>query len=326
MTRRGMGWWRLAIVIVVVSAVLASLVLSHAFAHLTGRLLLGVVLVQPVNALSMIFGAARLGYLSRGTVRPWIAAKAQSLSILILYLLPSRASEIVKPLYLSDHTELTFSKALALVFFERLSDLFIMAAAIILAVFSLTEGRLHAMLPYWIGIGLCILVLVTLLVRAPGLFTRLIDLLPWKRPAAILHGFLQDAHTTLNPRSVPGILALGVLVWTSSFLTVFAFLWFTGSHSITPGNALIVFLASTLGLVVGVAPGGLGTFEGAIVLSLGLFGYGVGEALALAIGMRLSSYLLPAMVALFVLSRESIGIRSFLDRISEFRRRSQPSV
>ncbi len=307
--------WRIAIALTAAGAVLASLVLSHAFDHLTGGLLLATVLVQPFNILSGLFVAGRLSYLAGPKVGIWSAAKAMCLSVLILYLLPSRLSELIKPLYLSDRCDVPVSRMLAAVLCERLSDLLIMAFAVALGVSYLASDSLLSTLPYWIAIAVAIVVFSTMLILRPQIFGRLIALLPWTRITRLLNRLLEEASAILKPKIILPTLLLGALGWTCSYLMMFAFLLLAGSKPIGPGDAMIVFLAGTLGYILGVAPGGLGTFEGAIVVALGLFGYSVGEALALAIGMRIATMALPSAIAVGVLARELTGVQSLLRRI-----------
>ena len=309
------GAWRIAVAVAAAGAVLASLLLSHAFDYLTNRLLLATLLVQPLNILSGYFVAARLGYLAGPKVSTWSAAKAQCLAALILHLLPSRLSEVVKPLYLADRCNIAISRVFAAVVCERLSDLLIMAVAVTASVAYLASDSLHSSSPYWIGSAAAVVAFSIVLILRPQLFEQLIALLPWTRLSHLMNRLLTEAASILKPRNIPAILALGSLGWICSYLMTFAFLVLASSKPIGPNDALIVFLAGTAGFVVGVAPGGIGTFEGAIVVALGLYGYSVGEALALAVGMRIATMALPGAIAVVVLARERTGLRSFLRRI-----------
>lgn len=325
MTAKHNGTWRIIIASVATVAVLASLILSHAFDHLTGWLLLSTLFVQPLGALSTALVATRLSYLGRPKVRIWDAMKAQSLSLLILYLLPSRLSEFVKPLYLADRCDMGMSRVLAAVLCERLSDLLIVAAAVAFGAFYLAQGNLRSALPYWAAVGIVVVVSSALLMLRPGIFVRAIRLVPWPRLHTIMDRLIVEASAILMPRNIGVSLLVGTMAWASSYLMAYSFLSLGGSIPLTPGDAAVVFLAGTIGLIIGVAPGGLGTFEGAIVLALGHFGYAIGEALALAIGLRIASLMLPGTIGLLVLARERTGLRASLRQIQAFMRGGPPS-
>ncbi len=316
------GAWRVAVALVAGGAVLASLALSHAFDHLSGRLLLATLLVQPLNALSIMAAAGRLSFLGRPTVSMWTAAKAQSLAVLVLYLVPTRVSELIKPLYLADRYDIAVSRTLSIVLCERLSDVFIMAVAVTAAALYLANDSLLSSLPYWIGVAAATVIFSVLMILRPQFFARLIAWMPWTRLSGLLHRLLREAAAVLKPRSIPFVLALGAGAWASSYAMTYAFLTLSGSRALGAGDVLVVFLAGTAGLIVAVAPAGLGTFEGAIVLALGLFGYTISEALALAVGLRIATIMPSGIIALRVLAREKTGLRSFVRRMRALLQRS----
>lgn len=306
---------RIMIALVAMGAVVTTFVVSHAAEHLTARLLFAIILVQPLNCLSIFLAAGRLNVLSKRTVALWSAAKAQSLTILALYVLPTRASEVIKPLYIADHLQMPLSRALAIVFCERLSDLFIMAGAVLVAAVCLVSGVVKLATLYWIGVTVAVIILCLGIVWQPGIFKKMIDLLPWQRFATLLNRLLSEARNVLDPRLIPRVLCLGAGAWLGSYVMTYLLLQHAGQHLVGPEGTLLVFLAGTAGLIVAVAPAGLGTFEGAIVMALGVYGYTFSEGLALAVALRIASVGPSLLIAIYVLAREKTGIHVLIQRV-----------
>jgi uncharacterized membrane protein YbhN (UPF0104 family) len=72
-------------------------------------------------------------------------------------------------------------------------------------------------------------------------------------------------------------------------------------------KALItIFIASTIGLSLGITPGGWGIVEGISVGLLLLYGLNLGEAISFAVMFRVAVLLLPAALAL-------VSLREILD-------------
>lgn len=82
----------------------------------------------------------------------------------------------------------------------------------------------------------------------------------------------------------------------------------------------LFFIATIFGNSITILPAGIGTYEIAAVLALKKFGYGLEEALALAITFHFGQILLGFIGAVAILMSERIGIDNLIRRISDIKR------
>ena len=74
--------------------------------------------------------------------------------------------------------------------------------------------------------------------------------------------------------------------------------------------ALAVFAVASLGMAVPAAPGGLGVYEAAMVVSLGWFGVPRGEALAAALVTHMLQFVPTTLAGLAILAREGLSMEA----------------
>jgi uncharacterized protein (TIRG00374 family) len=99
------------------------------------------------------------------------------------------------------------------------------------------------------------------------------------------------------------MLVLHVIIFLLDAGTLLAMLSTLG-QSLPFASALASFMVASLTATVGLVPGGLGTFEGALVAMLTLFGLSLETALAAALLLRGVTFWLPMVPGLWLASRE----------------------
>lgn len=305
------SFWRVIFVSVAVLVFAAVFVISGAAAHINLKLLLAAVAVQPLNALSTVFISWRLLLLARAPAGFVSSFKAQCLAATFLLFAPGRISEIVKPLYLIERDKVPAAHAFAAVVIERLADVIIVAIAIVVTAFLTGGGSFERV---WLLVTLLLFSVFGLIFVAlakPEWMRRLIQLLPFEKIEGVIVRLFDQCRKNLVPRMLLPALVLGIAAWLFSFLTTYLFLVLAADRRVSVMQGLIVFMASTVGLAISIAPGSAGTFEAAAVVSLKYCGFSVSEALALSIGMRIASQGLSLAIGVYVLAREKIGLKSF---------------
>jgi uncharacterized membrane protein YbhN (UPF0104 family) len=108
---------------------------------------------------------------------------------------------------------------------------------------------------------------------------------------------------------------LSVAAWAIAYLIFVCFFAAAGHPDIGLLATLVIFVASTFGLIVAVAPGGLGTFEAAIVMSLVAYDVSTKEALTLAVLMRLCLVLPVVATAVWFLLTSEVSLLRLLRQI-----------
>ena len=78
---------------------------------------------------------------------------------------------------------------------------------------------------------------------------------------------------------------------------------------------MVLVTATTVGLLIPLFPGGIGTYEAAGVYVLQKYGYGFDEALVLSLVLHVSQLMFFFIGSLIIASSEHIGIMALLRRI-----------
>lgn len=292
---------RMAVVLACVGAIVFALFLNEKWPTEFDVVRVGLAATTafPLMLGSMLIAGWRLAILAGKPVSPWDGIAVNVVSQFVVLLIPSRLSEAAKPIGLNLRCGLPIASGIAVLVVERLLDT-IFLAFLTLSSVTIALGpyagplRTSAIaLATIASVGLCGLVI---LVRHPRLLQRIAALTrsEWlSRQAEQMAGpltRLADRH------AAEWAIGLTALSWLLSYLIFLAVIRIIGLGDLTAGAILVVFVASTLGLVISVAPGGLGTFEGAIVLALNTFNVPLATAVATALLIRLS-LILPIVFA-----------------------------
>lgn len=284
---------------------------------LSARLSWGALAVLPYSLACLALVALNLSTLSGGSVGYRHAFRAASLVTPLFLMLPSRLSELVKPLYLMSAAKLPLAKGLAIVTVERILDVVCVAALIALAATLAVPGsagtlQYSAVLFASVAAaGLCgIVVLLTI----PGWIDRILNGIPLEGLRRNLQALVLATRETVSPPRLAGALVVCILAWASSYASFWTFLNIAGQHPLSWSAVLQVFVLSTIGLAVAVAPGGLGTFEAAVMLGLSAHGYELSEAAILAVAFRLANLVPSAMVVVLMVLLDEVNLRTLIRR------------
>lgn len=270
----------------------ATALLFLAFPHNFGANLQGLLLVQPISIVTLFFFGMRSRY---ALDYPFPVAKlvrANAIAIALSAFLPAKAGEFLKPAVLRRIGDVPLSSGFSMVLIERAFDSLVL-------VFLVAVGT-------YTGLGLLgtsseiptvILVAFMLLVGVALSLTS-------RRLRQFLSSVLRKARETLSDK--PRLIGIGfftMMVWSLSWGMMVVFGLASGHDDLGIRELTTIFVASTLGIAVGVTPGGWGIVEGITVGLLMLYGLSFGEALSFAIVFRLSVILGPAVVAVASIKR-----------------------
>jgi uncharacterized membrane protein YbhN (UPF0104 family) len=302
------------IAIAVIVCGFAALLLSDRFAGLSSQYLFAALAVQPINAASIALIALRTRIVSNGSVSWWPAVKATALTSTLLYVLPSRLSELIKPIYLAETCGIPLVRGMAIITVERFLDVVVVMAALLFSAFILSNSELHWTLVVLVGITAVGFAGCLLLYFRPDAIKRLLSFVPWPQVRVMAERLMTEVRTSIAPQPLSWAMLVSVLAWIASFLMVQMLFATAGSIPLTLASTLVVFLAGSLGLAVAVAPGGLGTFEAGIAMSLKLFGYETGEAISLALVLRVANLGFLPLLAAWAVARDGIGFAALIER------------
>lgn len=276
----------------------------------------------PLMLIAVLLIGWRLAVLAGDEVRIRDGMAVNAIAQLVALLVPSRLSELAKPVGLNLIRQVPLSRGLAILFIERILDTVFLAGLALAAVAVLSGPYRQSMqssgllLAGLAGIG--VLSVGAVLMR-PGLLTGLSDRLPtrWARNQA---RHVTEAVTRLaDARATMLAFGLSAVSWLAAYLIFLVFFDVLGIAELSPAEVLVVFVASTLGLIISVTPGGLGTFEGAIAVALVSFGIPLGTAVAMALLLRLCLVIPVVAAASWFLVSGDLSLSRILARLRDWR-------
>lgn len=280
-----------------------------------------VVCIVPMFVLVFIHGE-RIDIYSGRRLGVFVSVKGNALSLVGAFFVPGRITEILKPLYFLKKKSLPFTEGVSVLVVERTYDLLaVLCMGLIgLLSFSISDGG-YLSLSRNIAIFTILTIVVVLAVSLiyPHICERIIRLLPFYK----IRDQLQSLFIAFKEGVGYGIrlwpVFLTVSVWVGSWLIYWLFLQFDMGPKLELNQALYVFLIGTLGVTITITPGGLGTFEAAIVLILQRYGYDFDSALASAVGLRIIAMLPNVLIVSYVVFFEGYDFIRSRNEIKELK-------
>ncbi len=228
-------------------------------------------------------------------------------------LLPGKAGEFLKVLYLKKISRIRISFALPLMLVERLLDVLLLFTFILVGSFFNTNLNFYFLL---------VIIAFTLMFLFFVIYYRKLIL---RRSLLIKHlrirSFVVNFVKTIARVKIKEFFLLSlytILIWFLYFLYLYVFIFFGTDFNINIYQAMIVFIFISIGMAIPLSPGGVGTVHIGAVLSLGWFGVDKSDALAFAIVFHLVQFLPTTIIGVILLyKRFSINIFSIKKRLKE---------
>lgn len=276
---------------------LAGVDLPLLWAALRGYALWAVGLSLCAVALDYACMGLRLHNLLPGSVPYGLSLKAVLLCVGYNNILPAKAGDAMKVFFLARKTGRSLLDISSIVLWERLLDVLSLLCVALLAYTLLGTGQ-RLLLPLLLVLGggclfFCLRCWSAWFHAAyarffPGRMATL---------CARLHDQLIDGISL--PRLVGGFL-LSLCIWSCYFASFVISLRLVAGLPLDGAQMLTVFAVTCLGMAIPSSPGGLGVFEGAMVLSLSWFGVEQSAALGIALYTHALHFLPAALAALLL--------------------------
>ncbi len=242
--------------------------------------------------------------------------------------LPFRLGEIGRAFLLSQKSPLKFTEILPTIIVERIFDLIISAAILVIAVPYVAGAEGSAQVGYIIG-GIVLLAVILLYIAAQNqdwalnLFNKLTSRMPK----------VQE----LGGELVASLLA-GLSVFTDGWLFLRFLFWMVLNWLISIVQYTLIILAffpqatliwgmfglgvAAFGNAIPSLPGAIGTLEAAIVFSIETLSNNAAAAGGVAAIVRLYNYLVTSVVGLYGLNTEGETLSGIYQKIKEIRKKS----
>jgi glycosyltransferase 2 family protein len=222
------------------------------------------------------------------------AFRVSNIGLLLMMILPLRIGELARPYLVRRETGASLSAGIGAVVVERAVDgllvtVLFFASALAIGTSGEVPHHLRTGAMVALGIfGIATAALIAAIVagaRAAGLVERLVRPLSLRlasRSREIVHDFVSGLRALPDARAALWITALTVAYWAANgfglWLVMVGFGW---DLPVAAGFVLVSVLV--IGIMIPAGPGFLGTYQGAILAGLSIFG--VGQSAAAAYGL-----------------------------------------
>lgn len=243
------------------------------------------------------------------------------------YILPLRAGEIVRPLYLSMQSSVPFSAGFISVVIERFFDLSTVLFCFLVII------KVGPPLPEWAYAGAISLSLLGGAILAfmffacfwPTLLQRVIDatlnLLP-ARVCSLVASFLQNlsrgVQVVRDPRQFFKITTLSALVWTMTMIQLWLGLYLFPIDALTSTSSIALALTTMVVIALAVAapsaPGFVGVYQVACIAAFAMFGLSKEIAMAFAIITHLHMIVIFLVYGPILLVQQGLELGSIIKK------------
>ena len=233
------------------------------------------------------------------------------------YILPARAGEVIRPLYLSRVSKVSFGSGFGSVVIERFFDL-----AVVLGSFAYLAPHVPQ-LPPWVKSGASLLSLVAaaifigmlaasffphLVLRLSKPFIKLIPARIATKVQDLIEELIHGAAILHRPVNLLLVIFLSAIVWATCYELFTVFLGLVG-EPIDPWVGSVLAVVVALAVAAPSAPGFIGPYQIGCVAGLGLFGVSVERATAYSLITHAFQYVIFIVVGLYFILRYGLSLR-----------------
>lgn len=259
--------------------------------------------------LLLVLPALRMRFLTGKKAGFFHSYKAVFLGLGINNILPARLGEVAKGIYLKKEVGIPLSRGLNIIFWERFSDLnavlllVLVNAAFFIQELVVTIAFLGPVAGLW-----CLLIVHKKWPHAVG---KLLQFMTFRFINSFLTQFFKQVEDHFEPRFLGGLLVYALCVWALFTTLPYYVLWEIAGLNLSFGQILTVIVISCIGMSIPSSPGAIGVYEASVMAPLIHFGVGKEQALASAIVLHMIQYIPTTMVALLIMLKTGLGIKSF---------------
>lgn len=263
-------------------------------AHPQVSFLSGFLAAQIPSLLALVLIGYRSRFLTDNLISFPVALRGNALAVAGTLLLPARLGDFGKPFYFNALSKYSIPKGLTLVVEERIWDFVVLAMLTVGTLFYIGDNANSAALAAASRVSAMIAIIgLAILVFLPKFASHLPILRKIEEKYAVFAG--------RSWQRMLGTLLISMLIWSMSVATLIAAYKYSGLPELRFEQLIFLFVAATLGLVISVTPGSIGTYEGVIVGVLVSYGVKWDAALAFAIGFRICWLAAPIVAAIVAL-------------------------
>jgi glycosyltransferase 2 family protein len=219
------------------------------------------------------------------------AFRISNVGLMLMTLLPLRIGELARPYLLKRETGASLTAGIGAVVVERAIDgLLVTLLFFASALFVGRSGHVPPSLETAALMALGVFAVATIIVvgalvaerPAASLLSKAFSPLSprlARRAQAALEKFVSGLRALPDSRTAASVVGLTVLYWAANGLGLWAVMLGFGWH-LPMAAGFVVVSVLVIGIMIPAGPGFLGTYQGAILVGLSVFGLGASEAAA----------------------------------------------
>ncbi len=204
---------------------------------------------------------------------------------------PAKLGDAYRAYLVKHNGGVSFSRTFGTIFTERLLDMIMLFALLLVSAGSVFGTRIPAQFRWIFAFGLLLVVLIVAGLAVMRFLSPYIRRIVPTRIKPMYTSFEGGVLGSLKPRSLPVLLLLTASVWLCELMRLFLVIEALGGLNMPPASVVFVALMGSLLTTVPATPGGLGVVEGGTTAVLtALFGVLAPTAAAVALLDRIINY------------------------------------
>lgn len=246
-----------------------------------------------------------------------------NVGFLAIVAIPARLGELVRPLLISRKKQVPMAAALGTIFVERIMDTFT-----VLLLAGLTLPLIP--LPPWLVRSVSVMSIITMVAVAffislilkrkslEGLHRFLPSFLKEKfagKISSLVGHFIDGFAVITDWKRLSLLISLSLLIWIVDVLAIYA-LFLAFGYSLSFIAAFVLMFILIIGIAIPTAPGFVGNWHYACILSLTLFGLDKSDALTFAIFYHALSIGIVLVLGLAFLPFNRFSLKDLTNRAS----------
>lgn len=240
----------------------------------------GLAIVFVMIVMNFLAMGSRIRFIAKGNVSYRSSFNAAVIGLGVNNILPAKAGEIAKALYLKKESNLSLGHTLGFVFWERFSDFNIL---VLCALFSAAINKVGniiwpvtlSIFLFWCGLFV--------LWYIPDFGSRLVSIIPYAPLKNFVQTLIRQLKDNMSISFFIQLAFFSLVVWVLYFLQYFFLLKQAAELDLNAFQIFTVFIIAAGGMALPTTPGAVGVYEAFMVAGLGFFG--IEKEMALAIGL-----------------------------------------
>jgi uncharacterized protein (TIRG00374 family) len=239
----------------------------------------------------------------------WDSFLAYNLGNSLNIIIPAKLGDIARSYYLKKKFTLPYSRTLPATFLDRVFDVLgVYVVLFFCGIYIMTGTQLEPWLYYTFGAGIAALIFTVAALEI--LFNRkdIIERINNKKLKSLMYSLMEAFSSSFKDKgNFMLLLACSVIIWLCEGVFSY-FIFISMGQNMNPFIVIFATMIAILTKVIPITPGGIGIFEGTMVLMLSLFGMDAGAGAVVSTVNHFIMNLYTILLGIYALLKDNISI------------------